>query len=102
MRDNENKILMNDVHAIKQEVTNLGLKVDKMYMALMGSDITNDGGLVGRIQILETESEALSKKIEEINAKSAKSDLHIKIIWGLVGAFGSGIFTYVLALLSKK
>ena len=94
--------MQNDVAAIKTEVATLGMKVDKMYIALMGSDIAKDGGLVGRIQQLETENEELREELDTIKTNAVKSDLYLKWIWGLVGAFGSGIFTYVLSLIFKK
>ena len=44
-------------HSLKE----LNEKVDKIYAALMGNDITQDGGIVKRLQHIEKTCEELTK-----------------------------------------
>jgi len=94
--------MQTDIEQIKNNLAGQGVKVDKMYIALMGSEIGLDGGLVGRIRTLEKENEELKEELSQVKTNAVKSDMYLKWIWGLVGAFGSGIFTYVLSLIFKK
>lgn len=94
--------MQTDIEQIKQNVTGQGIKVDKMYFALMGSDLANDGGLVGRIKDLEGENKQLREELEKIKTNAIKSDMYLKWIWALVSAFLTGIFMYTLAFVFKK
>lgn len=95
--------MQTDIHAVKLELATMGsgvnemaVKVDKLYIALIGSDLTKDGGLVGRISELEKQNETLENEIQEIKKKAAKSDMYLHIIWGLVGSIGTAVLAYVM------
>lgn len=94
--------MQNDITAIKQEIARQGLQVDRLCIALMGSEIAKDGGLVERIKNLEHENEELREQIEAIKTDKVKSDLYIKWIWALVSGLVSMIFGYVMTLIFKK
>lgn len=87
---------------MQQDIQQIKEKVDKLFTALMGSEVTEDGGLVGRVKELEQENHSLHEKITQIENANTKSELYIKIIWALCGTIGSGIFFYVLNLIFKK
>lgn len=88
--------------AMEQDIHSIKNKMDKILVALMGSDLSKDGGLVGRILDLEKNQESLEKEIAQIKKEKVKTELYVKVIWALIGAFGSGIFSYILTLLFKK
>lgn len=86
---------------LKKEITNINSKVDKMYYALMGSDITKDGGLVARVVKGEQKIETLKDEVEEIKKKNAKIEVYQRFIWGAVGSSVTLMFTYVINILIK-
>lgn len=71
-------------------------KVDKMFYALMGNDLTNDGGLIKRIIELEEENLKLRKEMQDMRLDATKAGLYIKIIWGMAGALGASILALAL------
>ena len=86
---------------IKEEIQNINKKVDKMYYALMGSDITKDGGLVARIVKSETRIDILEDEIETLKNRNTKFEVYQKIMWGSLGGVVSMVFAYVINLLIK-
>ncbi|MDH7463987.1 hypothetical protein QEG73_21980 [Chitinophagaceae bacterium 26-R-25] len=108
----ENEEIHMEIEHLEMKFNEVGQKVDKMYIALLGSDLTNDGGLVGRINGLEDEVEELRKQIEEevdaleneikkIKEASIKSELYVKILWGVGGAIALLIVRYFFEVISK-
>ncbi len=92
----------NQFMLMQKDIEHISNKVDELLIALKGSDLSKDGGLIGRIQQLEEENDLLRKEVELIKSSNTKTEMYVKIIWTLVGAFGSGIFMYVLNLIFKK
>ena len=85
-----------DVHQIKNEITSMKGKVDILHHALIGSDISKDGGLVSRIIESEKNIAIMEGKIENLEHATDKRDLYIRIIWGLASAGIATIFTLVI------
>lgn len=79
----------------------LSKKMDMVLTALMGNDLTRDGGLVGRIIELEKEKEILKARVEILEKDKTKTDLQVKIMWGLGGSTLAAIIGYVLSLINK-
>ena len=50
MEDLKEERLNTDIHTIKNALTTLGLKVELVYAALTGNEISKDEGLVGEIK----------------------------------------------------
>jgi hypothetical protein len=91
-------MLMED---IKEEIQNINKKVDKMYYALMGSEITKDGGLIARIVKSETSIDILKDEIELLKNRNTKFEVYQRIMWSSLGGVVSMVFAYVINLLIK-
>lgn len=85
-----------DVHQIKTEITSMKTKVDILHHALIGSEMTKDGGLVHRIIESERNIAILEGKIETLEKATDKRDMYIRIIWGLASAGIATVFTLVI------
>ena len=87
---------------MEKDMGEMKSQLNELYLALMGSKITNDGGMVARIIELESEVTVLKREQSAMKADKAKTELYVKIMWGMVGAFASGTFLYILNLIFKK
>lgn len=71
-------------------------KVDSIYTALMGSDLTKDGGLIGRVNDIEVKFDLKVKSDEAF-----RSSL-IRLFWFAFGiGCGSGIISNYLFTILK-
>jgi hypothetical protein len=98
MTDEEKKRFISmekDIHEIK-----VGMK--DISMALLGSPLTKDGGLVKRIIELEGIVEQLEGKINEQEKKTSKLEQYQKIMWTSIGGVGMAIISFVLQFIFKK
>lgn len=84
-----------------QKMNDLKNKVDKIYVALLGSELAKDGGLIQRV--LDAEAEILILKRDDATQKlnDTKTALYVKIIWGMGGMIVTSLIAYVLNHLSK-
>jgi outer membrane murein-binding lipoprotein Lpp len=96
------QLLKDKMDGLEKDMRDLSSKMGNLYIAILGSDITKDGGMVGRIIQLEAQVKTLESKVEEMETAKVKTELYVKIMWGMVGAFASGIFLYVLNLIFYK
>lgn len=94
--------MQTDIEHIKISMAGLGNKVDKMYLALMGSDIAKDGGLVGRIEDLEKGVETIKGDIDKIKTEATKSRIYLYLVCVAGGFVLQSAFGYVLSLIFKK
>jgi predicted transcriptional regulator len=94
--------MQTDIESIKISMTSMGSQVDKMYLALMGSEIAKDGGLVGRIEDLENDVREIKDQLTDITAEANKSRWHVHVMWGASGAVAMALFSLMLSYLFKK
>ena len=83
-----------DIEQIQTDMKDMKGKVDKMFYALMGNEIAKDGGLVARIEHLET-------SVENLEKASIKLAIYQRIMWTALGATSGIVFTYLVQLLKK-
>lgn len=84
-----------DIHAIKQ-------RMEEISVALLGSNLTKDGGLVKRIAELELRSEELEEKIREHEKKTARMEIYQKIMWTCTGGAAVLLVKFILEIILKK
>ena len=77
--------IVEDIHIIKNSLTKLETRFYSIHTALTGSDITKDGGLIGRIIESEKELAMLTVRVETVERKESQRRLYIRIIYGAVG-----------------
>lgn len=82
----ENEISRED---LKRQLDIIGEKVGLMYYALMGNDLTKDGGLIRRIDDIEEDILLHEKKFEAVfdgiknnNDKIDKKNFYVNLLWG--------------------
>lgn len=78
---------------LEKEIHAIGDKVDEMYIALIGSPLTKDGGLIKRVGDLETITEDHQNRIEQIESNR-------KIIHFLYGLVTSAAGIYIIEKLT--
>lgn len=91
-------LLKDKMDKLEKDVGEIKGQMNRMYLALMGSDITKDGGMVQRIIDLEIEVATLKNEVQK-NKQDMKAELekdrksriptevYVKILWGVAGGF---------------
>lgn len=88
-------LMENDVSLIKQ-------RVEEISMALLGSSLTKDGGLVRRIVELELKADQLEEKMEEQSKKTSAMEIYQKIMWSCAGGAAVLLAKFAFELIFKK
>jgi hypothetical protein len=86
-----------DVHLIKNEITSMKLKMDILHNALVGSELSADGGLIKRIVEAEKEVVDLERRVLSLEKKENNNSLYVKLIWGLVSAGFATVATLIIS-----
>ena len=94
--------MQTDIETIKHQMTIQGSQLDKMYYAIMGSELARDGGLVGRIEDLEKDTKDIKDTLIEIKADASKNRWHVNVMWGASGAVIMALFSLFLSYIFKK
>lgn len=89
-------VTQGDIRTIKREVEIVSDKVNDLHQAIVGSPLSKDGGMVQRIKDCEINLDKIKEEIEEIEKNNIKSNLYLKIIWGMCGAIAAIIINYFL------
>jgi hypothetical protein len=90
-----------ELQQLRTDMKDMKGKVDKMFYALMGNEIAKDGGLVGRIEHLETVFEKMEEKVDKLSETNIKMQVYQRIMWTSIGFVAASIFSYVLSLIFK-
>lgn len=86
-----------ELQQMRTDITNMKGKVDKMFYALMGNEIGKDGGLVGRIEDLETITDEHGKSIQELKEKDIKIEVYQKVMWTSIGFAAAALFEVLIS-----
>lgn len=90
-----------ELQQIRTDMSDMKGKVDEMYFALMGNKIGKDGGLVGRIEELETTMDEHEKDIQGLKEKNVKMEVYQKIMWTAIGFATASVFSILLSTILK-
>lgn len=95
------QLLKQEIENVKNQFSEMGEKLDQVYYAMLGSELTKDGGLIGRIIQLEKDVAVLEQKTESLERERNKSDIYVKILWAAGGVICTGILGYILSIAFK-
>jgi len=90
-----------DVHLIKNEITSIKLKLTILHNALVGSELTSDGGLIKRIIESEGDLDKLREKIYKLEKRDDSLALYVRIIWALVSGVVATVGTLLISHFMK-
>jgi hypothetical protein len=88
---------MEELRTLRDDVSQIKNKVGKLFTALLGDDITKNGGLVQRLNNAESNVEELSERINNIEKKNIKVSVYVGLLWAAAG----GVAMAILALIIK-
>lgn len=100
---------MEDMEQLRQELG--GLKVElsgmkkllsQVHYALVGNDLTKDGGMTRRLEDAEKELLEFDKRLAEAEKKQIRYNVYTVIMWACVGATGMAIFAYLVQFVFSK
>jgi NTP pyrophosphatase (non-canonical NTP hydrolase) len=75
---------------LKRQMDRLTGEVGRLVDAIQGNDMGNEG-LIPRVQAIETQQDALKKRLDEMELEAKKRGMYIMAIVGLIGiVLGTG------------
>ena len=83
---------------MRECINKLIVSVAEISTAIVGNVLTKDGGLAGRITILEKDNLELKNRILELDNKIIKSELEYKNALTLVKAFWATLTTIIMVI----
>ncbi len=86
-----------DIHAIKNALTTFGVRLEVVYNALVGNEITKDGGLVKTVIEQKAEIMLLNDRIEAVEKQEDSRQQLIKIIWAIGSFLAAMILTLIVS-----
>lgn len=86
--------LIADVHEIKNTLTRFGLRLELVYNALQGNELSKDGGLVAEIIEQKNTIKDLGKRVEKVEQQEGQRRLYVNIIWAALAAIGTMIISH--------
>lgn len=85
---------------VEEVMRRMERKVDKLFVALLGSELTRDGGLVKRVEEGEKEldgvREMLTTRLQKVELTNKKIAAYVKILWFLAGTIATAMFVIVI------
>ncbi len=90
-----------DIEAVRQEFELISERVTEIHVALMGSTLSRDGGMIKRLADLEEDAEDIRLTVEAIARKNMKNNFYIHIIFAIGGALLMSIYNQIIAHLFK-
>lgn len=78
------------IRLMKMDVIEIKSDITSIKTALIGSELTQDGGLVKRLYENESRVDKLDIRILELERKEEKKSIYINILWTITGTvFGA-------------
>lgn len=93
---------MEQNHIPANEFTSLKKRVDQIYYALVGNEIGQDRGLVGRQDRSDKRLADLEIEMAAVKNKNIKSNTMLNVLWVCLGFGASSLFTIIIEHAFKK
>lgn len=90
------KEIKSQLGGFSTQMATFGSQMSECLLALRGSAISEDGGLVLRIKLLEQKNKEQDEKLEEMKRNAMKADLYLKMLWGTGASLATLILTYIV------
>lgn len=94
MEELEGERLKTDIHTIKNTLTSFGMKLELVYAALTGNEITRDEGLVGEVKKQREELEKIEARVETLEKLDNKKQIYTTLIFGAICFILAFLFDY--------
>lgn len=95
------EVFRQEMQDMKTDLHEMQKKVDRLLSAIIGSDLLQDGGIVGRIKLIEKQVNEVELRMIIAEKRNDKLEIYQKILWACGGGVLMGIFTYVLKFIFK-
>lgn len=90
----EDQRFSQDVHDIKNQLQKQGLRLELIYNALNGNELSKDGGLIAEIASQRGTIEDLSKRVADVEKKESQRQLYVRIIWAALSVIATLVASY--------
>ena len=82
---------------MKVDVVEIRTDITLIKTALVGNDLTQDGGLVKRMYENESRVDKMDIRIGVLERNDEKKGIYIKILWTAAGAVAGGLMVAIIA-----
>ena len=88
------------IRLMKMDVIEIKTDITSIKTALIGSELTQDGGLVKRMYETESRVDKMDVRLGILENNDEKKGIYIKILWtvagAILGAFVVSVFTHFI------
>lgn len=89
MDPQQEKDIIKDMHEVKH-------KVSLMYYALVGNEMTADGGLIKRVRDVESTQEKHKTRMDDFDNQLIKMKLYEKLLWLAGGGLAAAVLNFII------
>lgn len=90
------------IKVVQIEMGEIGKKVDKLLMYVVGDENTSEISMLARIRDLEEDLIDMKKEYQNLKDKRNSDSIYIKIMWGLIGAVAMSVIGFLFFLVKSK
>lgn len=94
--------IRNDLNKLERDIGEIKLTLHKVHTAIVGSELSKDGGIVKRLSDVESLIDDYEKRLIVQEKKQIKYNVYTIIMWVCAGGIGMAIFSYVMLLVFHK
>jgi hypothetical protein len=83
-------------HITPEDFIVMKMQVTEMYTALIGNNISKDGGLVGQIKNIDHRQDRLDERMGKMEKTIIKMAVYIKLFWASIGSTATAVFSLII------
>jgi hypothetical protein len=87
---------------LKEKVMTIETKMDKIYYALVGNELSQDGGMIQGYRDTREDVKTIKSVLEKMKERAIKSSLQVNILWLCAGGLGMAIVSIITDHIFKK
>ena len=93
--------MTSEMEQIKKDIHEIKLSNAEIHNVLVGSKLSNDGGLIRRVANSEIKIEKIEIEVDAIKKSEIKNNVYLKLLWWVSGIVTSATIIYLFNKIFK-
>lgn len=98
----DNETVKREIDQLYDKLNEMNEKFDKVLYALIGNELTKDGGIISRVISLEEKLKIAEAELRELKNTAAQNAKHLKWLWGVGGGAATVLTSSIIEILKNK